>query len=95
MTVLLVLLVRTTGCHSGASMVNLSRYIHARGLKLGIYNSNSMTTCMSKAGGLYHERLDAATYAGWGVECVRRPICNSATLLAPVLYSSVAASVWL
>lgn len=25
-----------------------------------------MTTCAGRAGGLYHERLDAQTYADWG-----------------------------
>ena len=27
-----------------------------------------MTTCMKRAGGLYMERLDARTYADWGVD---------------------------
>ena len=41
-------------------MRNLSRYIHDKGLRFGVYSSNSMTTCMKLAGGLYNERLDAA-----------------------------------
>ena len=52
----------------GVGMRNLSAYLRSRGLRFGIYNSNSMTTCMKRAGGLYMERLDARTYADWGVD---------------------------
>ena len=56
-------------------MRNLSAYLRSRGLRFGIYNSNSMTTCMKRAGGLYMERLDARTYADWGVDylCATTP----------------------
>ena len=54
-----------------AGMKNLSAYLHARNISFGIYNANSLTTCMKRAGGLYNERLDAATYAAWGVDYVR------------------------
>eukprot|EP01048_Picozoa_sp_COSAG05_P026004 COSAG05_NODE_6886_length_887_cov_1.166244_2_plen_135_part_01 len=64
----------------GASIKNLTDYIHFRGMKFGIYNSNSMTTCMSKAGGLYHERQDATTYANWGVDYVKYDLCGQGNL---------------
>lgn len=63
-----------------ASLKNLSDHIHAHGLKFGIYNSNSLTTCMSKAGGLYNERIDAATYAAWGVDYVKYDLCGQGNL---------------
>ena len=63
-----------------AGMRKLSGYLHARNISLGIYNSNSLTTCMRRAGGLYNERLDAATYAEWGVDYLKYDQCGQQNL---------------
>jgi alpha-galactosidase len=53
-----------------AGVRNLSAYIHDKGLQFGMYLAAATTTCMGRAGGLYHERTDASTFAEWQVECV-------------------------
>ena len=35
------------------------------GFKFGIYSAAGLTTCMSRAGSLYHETVDAQAYADW------------------------------
>ena len=87
----------------GDGMRNLSAYLRSRGLRFGIYNSNSMTTCMKRAGGLYTERLDARTYADWGVDylCASphpRETCPAAAAAfaqhVPLVTSVPAVSAW-
>lgn len=41
-------------------------YIHAKGLKYGIYSDAGTLTCAKYPGSLDHEELDAQTFAGWG-----------------------------
>jgi alpha-galactosidase len=48
----------------------LADYIHARGLKFGIYSSPGPTTCQGLPGSYQHERIDAETWADWGVDYV-------------------------
>ena len=42
-----------------ASMKNLSAFIRSKGMKFGIYGAAGQTTCAGRAGGLYHEYIDA------------------------------------
>lgn len=44
----------------------LADYIHARGLKFGIYSDAGSKTCAGRPGGLGHEYQDALQYAAWG-----------------------------
>lgn len=44
----------------------LADYVHARGLKLGIYEDVGTETCAGYPGSLGHEEQDAATFAEWG-----------------------------
>lgn len=39
------------------------------GLKMGIYSDAGTKTCAGYPGSLYYEDVDAATFAGWGVDC--------------------------
>ena len=57
-------------------MKALADYIHGRGLKLGIYSSPGPRTCGNYAGSYGHERQDAATYAGWGVDFLKYDLCS-------------------
>ncbi|TDD88336.1 alpha-galactosidase [Actinomadura darangshiensis] len=56
----------------------LADYVHARGLKLGIYTSAGTQTCAkTMPGSLDHEELDAQTFADWGVDYLKYDNCNN------------------
>ena len=52
-----------TFANSSAQMREMAAYIKSKGMKFGIYGAAGQTTCASRVGGLYHERIDAQTYA--------------------------------
>jgi alpha-galactosidase len=57
----------------------LADYVHARGLKLGIYTSAGTLTCAkTMPGALDHEDIDAQTFADWGVDYLKYDNCNNA-----------------
>src|ERR1041385_4043430 len=55
----------------------LADYVHAKGLKLGVYTDHGTNTCSSCVGGSKspgsygYEYLDALTYASWGVDYLK------------------------
>jgi alpha-galactosidase len=53
----------------------LAAYVHARGLKLGIYEDAGLRTCGGLPGSLGHERGDAASFAAWGVDYLKYDNC--------------------
>nr|GLL28048.1 alpha-galactosidase 3 [Ipomoea trifida] len=53
----------------------LADYVHAKGLKLGIYSDAGIFTCQVRAGSLYHEKDDAALWASWGVDYLKYDNC--------------------
>ena len=57
-------------------MKGLSDYVHAQGLKLGIYSSPGPKTCAGYEGSLGHEELDAQTYADWGIDYLKYDYCS-------------------
>ena len=46
------------------------------GLKLGIYSSNGTLTCEDLPASLYNERIDAETFAEWGIEYFKYDYCH-------------------
>ncbi len=54
----------------------LADYVHARGLKLGIYSSPGRKTCAGFTGSMGHEAQDAASYAAWGVDYLKYDLCS-------------------
>jgi alpha-galactosidase len=63
-----------------SGMKSLGDYIHARGLKFGIYTSLGDYTCTGKTpGSLGHEMQDAKTLASWGVDYVKVDKCGIPT----------------
>ena len=54
----------------------LVEQINAMGLKLGIYSSNGTLTCEDLPASLYNERIDAETFAEWGVEYFKYDYCH-------------------
>ena len=58
----------------------LADYLHARGLKLGIYSDAGTNTCACYAGSNGHEYQDAFTYASWGVDYLKYDWCYTQDL---------------
>lgn len=50
--------------------------VNEMGLKLGIYSSNGTLTCEDLPASLYNERVDAETFAEWGVEYFKYDYCH-------------------
>jgi alpha-galactosidase len=65
-------------------MPAVADYVHARGLRFGIYESPSAQTC-AQLGGTYpgrtgsagHETIDAKTFAAWGVDYLKYDWCST------------------
>jgi alpha-galactosidase len=57
-------------------MKALGDYIHAKGLKFGIYSSPGAKTCGGYEGSLGHEVQDAKLYASWGVDYLKYDLCS-------------------
>ncbi|QKW09202.1 glycoside hydrolase family 27 protein [Streptomyces sp. NA04227] len=62
----------------------LADYVHARGLKLGIYATPGSRTCANiwdgypgRLGSLGHEEQDARTFAAWGVDYLKYDWCRA------------------
>ena len=58
----------------------LANDIHALGLRFGLYSDCGMETCQGRPGGLNYEKIDARTYASWGVDYLKYDNCNSDTI---------------
>ncbi|WP_406165771.1 NPCBM/NEW2 domain-containing protein [Streptomyces sp. NBC_00996] len=66
-------------------------YVHAKGLKLGIYTSAGTKTCNSAGfpGALGHEYSDAQQFADWGVDYVKYDNCNNQGVDAKLRYTTM------
>jgi alpha-galactosidase len=53
----------------------LGDYVHARGMKFGIYESAGTMTCQEYPGSLGHEQADANLFASWGVDYLKYDNC--------------------
>ena len=58
------------------NMRALTDYIHARGLKAGIYTSPGPRTCAGCEGAYEHEAQDLATFAEWGFDFLKHDWCS-------------------
>jgi alpha-galactosidase len=58
------------------NMKALADYIHARGLKLGIYSAPGPKTCAGYTGSYGHVQQDAKTFAAWGVDYLKYDLCS-------------------
>jgi alpha-galactosidase len=57
-------------------MKALADYVHAKGLKLGIYNSPGPRSCAGFAGTYGHVEQDAQTWAAWGIDYLKYDLCS-------------------
>ncbi|MEV0537232.1 hypothetical protein [Kitasatospora sp. NPDC050463] len=53
----------------------LSWYAHSKGMKFGLYATDTYTTCQGRPGSLGHEATDAADFVAWGVDFVKYDDC--------------------
>lgn len=57
-------------------MKALADYVHARGLKIGIYSSPGPKTCAGFTGSYGRVAQDAKTYAAWGIDYLKYDLCS-------------------
>lgn len=67
----------------------LADYVHAKGLKFGIYSDVGYQTCGGRIGSRGHEFQDALTYAQWGVDYLKYDWCNSDSINAVGAYTTM------
>ena len=65
-----------TGNEKFPDFCALADYVHARGLKLGIYSSPGPYTCGGYLGSYQHEHQDAKTWAAWGIDYLKYDWCS-------------------
>ena len=63
-------------------MKGLGDYIHAKGLKYGIYSGPGPTTCQRLEASWQHELQDFQTFASWGVDYLKYDWCGFSSVLA-------------
>ncbi len=63
-----------------SGMKALADYVHAKGLKLGIYSDAGDTTCAGYPGSRGYEYQDARTYAEWGIDYLKYDWCDTENL---------------
>lgn len=68
----------------------LADYVHARGLKFGIYSDAGTKTCGGRPGSQGHEYQDALQYARWGVDYLKYDWCSTGTRNAEEAYATMA-----
>jgi alpha-galactosidase len=53
----------------------LAWYAHSKGMKFGLYATDTYTTCQGHPGSLGHEATDAEDFVSWGVDYVKYDDC--------------------
>lgn len=71
---------RLSGNERFPDMKALGDYIHARGLKFGIYSSPGPKSCAGFEGSYQHEVVDVSTWAAWGVDLLKSDLCGYLTV---------------
>ena len=68
-------------------MRDVSDYVHAKGLKFGMYSCAGVRTCADYPGSFDHEFLDAETFAEYGCDFLKYDFCYKPELInGPLLY---------
>jgi len=55
----------------------LADFLHAKGMKLGIYSDAAQLTCAGYTASLNFEEQDAKTFAEWGIDYLKYDYCNA------------------
>ena len=72
-----------------SGMKALAGYIHARGLKFGIYSSAGFKTCAGRPASRGYEYQDALVYASWDVDYLKYDWCGTVGLNAYGAYMTM------
>ena len=72
-----------------SGMKALADYVHAKGLKFGLYSDAGTKTCAGRPGSQGHEYQDATQYARWGVDYLKYDWCNTGTRNAQEAYATM------
>jgi alpha-galactosidase len=72
-----------------SGMKALADYVHAKGLKLGIYSDAGNKTCAGRPGSRGHEYQDAITYANWGIDYVKYDWCDTQDINPKSAYATM------
>ncbi len=72
-----------------SGMKALADYIHARGLKFGIYSSAGFKTCAGRPASRGREYQDAMVYASWDVDYLKYDWCGTEGLSAYGAYMTM------
>lgn len=75
-----------------SGMKVLADYVHAKGLKLGIYSDAGSQTCGGRPGSRGYEFQDALMYAQWGIDYLKYDWCNTEGLKAEGAYKTITAA---
>lgn len=70
-----------------SGMKALADYVHAKGLKFGLYSDAGTLTCQKRPGSRGYEFQDARQYAAWGVDYLKYDWCSTSAQNAPASYS--------
>lgn len=63
-----------------SGMKELVRMVNEKGMKLGLYTSNGTFTCEDLPASLGNEKIDAKTFAEWGIEYFKYDFCHNVPL---------------
>lgn len=72
-----------------SGMKALGDYIHAKGLKFGIYSCAGSMTCQARPGSRGYQFQDARTYASWGVDYLKYDWCYDEGQKAQAAYKTM------
>lgn len=72
-----------------SGMKDLADYIHARGLRLGIYSCAGSHTCQGRPGSRGYQFQDARQYAEWGVDYLKYDWCSNQGQNARAAYKTM------
>ena len=76
--------------HFPAGIKALADYVHAKGLKFGLYSDAGTQTCVGhRPGSKGYEIQDAKQYAEWGVDYLKYDWCNTEGQNAPQSYAKM------
>jgi alpha-galactosidase len=75
-----------------SGMKALADYVHAKGLKFGLYSDAGWQTCGGRPGSRGYEFQDALTYAEWGVDYLKYDWCHTEGLKAEGAYQTMSAA---
>jgi alpha-galactosidase len=70
-------------------MKALAAYVHARGLKFGLYSDAGTQTCAKRPGSRGFEQNDARQYASWDVDYLKYDWCNTDGQTAESAYGAM------